>query len=390
MKYKKILLSLISVTVVLNLCGFSKSFCNFYSDHIYGIINNIVGHCTKWAPFAIGEIIMYLGAAAVVLLAVFAILLIFLYKKKKYRNFVKHYSKSILMTFVIFLFVYTTNWFIPFRSDVLKVSSSTRTSYSFEEITGVYTMIVNNINSIAETIPRDEDGHVIYDYTDADIAEAMRNESDKYSRLSGHYNKPKQALCSPFLSWMNIGGYNYIYTMEPTYNKYTSLLHFPTLISHEYAHHKGYYRENEAEFLSCVSLAESNSPVLQYSGYLEMYSYISEIFYDGVTDSLGPDFVFSKETVPIYLAECEKYPDLSELVWNDIDYAENIVTEEYENDVAPAVEETFMETSAEIAGSGWEIQADILQENIYSGLNLMLLQYYVPENSDTDVFFRNP
>mgnify|MGYP003299411965 CR=1 FL=1 len=61
-------------------------------------------------------------------------------------------------------------------------------------------------------------------------------------------------------------------------------------------------------------------------------------------------------------------------------YEQKLVsTEEYENDVNPAVEETFKEASGEIAGSGWEIQADILQENIYSGLNLMLLQYYVEE-----------
>lgn len=382
MKYRKILITLTAATIVLNLCGFSKSFCNFYSDHIYGIINNIVGHCTEWAPFAVGEIIMYLGAVAIILLAVFSVLLVFLRKKEKYRSFVKHYSKSILMTLVIFLFVYTTNWFIPFRSDILKVSSSTRTSYSFEEITEVYTMIVNSINEIAETVPRDENGHVIYDYTDADISDAMKNQSGKYSRLSGFYNRPKQALCSPFLNWMGIGGYNYIYTMEPTYNKYSSSLDYPNLISHEYAHHKGYYRENEAEFLSCVSLAECSSPVLQYSGYLEMYAYISDIFCSGVKDSLGPDFELSRDTIQVYFNELSKYPDLSEQVWDDIDYADNIVTEEYENDVNPAVEETFKEASGEIAGSGWEIQADILKENIYSGLNLMLLQYYVPERTD--------
>lgn len=379
-KYNLILVILLSLTVLLNLCGFSRTFCNFYTDHIYGVINAIVGRCTSIFPFALGEIIMYLGAVALILLAVFLLLLPFLFRRRRFTSFLKKYSKGILMTLVIFLFVYTTNWFVPFRADVYQVKGTQRKSFTNEEVFNVYSLIVNRINELAEQVPRDADGRLIFDDSYEKIIRVMQDDSEMFPRLAGYYNKPKKALCSMFLDWMGIGGYNYIYTMEPTYNEFVTPLYFPTLIAHEYAHHKGYYKENEAEFISCIALADGDNPFLQYSAYLEMYDYIVGAYYDCVIDSLGPDFQLSMETVDLFEAVCNQYPTLSKQVINDVNYAYEIAEEKYEENVNPQLEEAFQETSAEIAETGWEIQGEVLKENSYSGLTLMLLQYYTQQN----------
>lgn len=378
--YTKTIIAFALATVVLNLCALSTKFCNFYSDRVYGIINALMGTLTSWCPVAIGEIIMYLGAAVLAAWLIILIILIFKRKSRAYRHFAKGYSKAILLTLVLCLFVFTTNWFIVFKSDLIKVSENTRTTYSFEEIAEVYGIIVDNLNEISEKIERDAKGDVIYNYSDSDIAEAMKGISDKYCRLSGHYSKPKEALCSPFLDWMNIGGYNYIYTMEPTFNRYVAPLSMPILKAHEYVHHKGYYKENEGEFLSCLAMISSDNLLFQYSGYYEMYAYFSPDFTEAFADLfVAKEGELSMENLDLYKEARSKFPRISRKVAKDIERSFQMADELYNEEVPQKLEATFSEASGSIADKGWDIQGDILMDNTYDGLTLMLLQYYIDD-----------
>ena len=51
----------------------------------------------------------------------------------------------------------------------------------------------------------------------------------------------------------------------------------------------------------------------------------------------------------------------------------------YEENVDKEKEANFQGVSGEIADKGWEMQGEVLGENTYSGITLMLLQYYVEE-----------
>lgn len=372
-----VLISLISITVLLNLIAFSKDFCDFYADRIYPVINRVIGTLTSWIPFAMGEMLMYIGALMLIALPVVAGLLLFLRKRKGYRNFAVKYMKTVLMTGIVFLLLYTTNWFIPFRCRIVKVSSNTRTEYTAEEVTILRRNIVNQLNELAYQVPRDEEGHMIYDYTQEEIFEAMRDAGDRFPRLKGHYSYAKPALCSDFLDWMGIGGYNYIYTMEPTYNRYCDPLYLPVLIAHELSHHKGYYRENEAEFLSAIVLAECDNPVLKYSAYREMYYYIDADYMDAVYSSLYPqNYELTEEDFSRLAEVLRKEPQLSKQVLADFQYAYEEGVASYEENANPFLEENFKGISEEVAKTGWEIQGEVLKENSYDGITLLLLQYY--------------
>lgn len=379
-RYWKIILAIVITTVVINIIGINKGFCTWYADNVYPILNVIVGSLTSWCPFAIGEIIMYIGALMIIVLLASLVLFIFLFRKNFYRRYMATYSKTCLMVIVLFLFSYTINWFIPFRASVLKVSDNTRTIYSLDEVLEVRNMLVNNLNQAALLAPRDEEGHLVYDYTEKDIADLMRSRSDDYKRLRWFYPNMKPALCSDFLHWMRIGGYNYIYTMEPTFNIYCDELYMPILKSHELSHNKGYYLENEAEFLSSVILAESDNAIFKYSAYIEMYSYINEAYtsdlYDSLVEAGCEPGRPAKEAMKEILADS---PMLSPLVYADIAYAREQANKRYEENVDKEKEASFQGVSGEIADKGWEMQGEVLGENTYSGITLMLLQYYVEE-----------
>ena len=188
--------------------------------------------------------------------------------------------------------------------------------------------------------------------------QAMAAIGDEYPRLKGYYPQVKEALCSDILDRMDIGGYNYPYTMEPTRNKYVDPLYVAVLEAHELAHHKGYYKENEATFLSEIALSRSEDPYLRLAAYINMYYYVNGEF---------------KKVQDLF----EDKPKLSDrVVWIEI-ASEDEAQKVYEADAhaidnMPAVDEAIHKT----ADKGWETQGEVLKENSYDGVVLLLLQDY--------------
>lgn len=393
-KYWITVIVLVALTIVLNIIAFNKSFCDWYTVTVYRALNAVIGTLTGWIKFALGEIIMYIGAIMLVMLVLLGVVRLILFKKKGYSRFYCTYAKICLMTIVAFLFVYTTNWFIPIRGNVLKVKENARTVYTDAELEELRTMIVYRMNEIAAEIPRDENGRVITEYTQKEIAELMRARSDEFPKLKGHYSPAKEALCSPILDMMGIGGYNYIYTMEPQINRYVDALYIPVLTCHELCHHKGYYYENEATFLSVVVLTESDNLYFEYCGYRQLYSYVNNACYNNyiaerVNDpTLDDDFAVIAEMLNLdpnrqystsfkaTLIYSITHPALDDIVIADIDNARAESDELYHAEVNEKVDQIMSEPIKEVSDKGWEVQSEILKENIYSGMLLMYLQYY--------------
>lgn len=408
-KYRKILLTLLLLCAAGNLAGCIPAFCDWYTDHIYCLIEGGISRLTAPVPVAVGELLMYLGVLLVLLAVLFLILLLFLRKKAGYRRFCRGYYKTFLMTLICVVFVYTFFWVIPFRGTVLgQGDPGKRTSFTFEEIRALTVYAANGVNAAAEEIEITADGKVDFPTESGimpKIAAAMQGLSGDFPRLNGYYPPVKTALCSDILERMGIGGYNYIYTMEPTRNKYLTPTYLPILDAHELSHHKGYYKENEANFLSELALSQSDDPFLRFSGFWDMYQYVFDgyltaqdelltnmeaegrlqlpAFRDGMTKE--EYMATAMERYRILVEICGEEPQLSERAGQIMDSAYQIEREVYNEDShpideMPAVQEVIQET----ADTGWETQGNILQENSYDGVTLLLLQYFDGKLYGTD------
>lgn len=366
-KYGKILLSIVGITVVLNLFAFCTDFCNFYTDYIYVYIANGYGWLMDWIPFAMGEIFMYLGMIFILLLPITGIVYFFVHKKPAIRLWLRRYLKGVLALAVVILFVYTTLWFIPFRADSLDVKPDIDRTYSLNELELARAYVVNQMNDIAKKIQRDQEGHILYcEDMAGETKEAFAIISKEYPRLKGHYPEMKEAFCSDFLEWMGIGGYTYPYTMEITCNRYTARMDYPTLYAHEMAHHKGYYKENEANFISFRVCSSSDELCLQYSAYREIFYYLDNDYYENI---VADDSEAAWE-------QWEKQPQPSEQVmWDEEDIA-NERAEMYEEGVNTVLEESVSGYAEEASEVGWDTQADILNEANYDGVVAYVLEYY--------------
>ena len=325
-----------------------------------------MGRVTGNIPVAVGELLMYLGILLLLLAVVIAVLLLFWRKRPRYRSFVRYYMKSILCIFVLVLLVYTFNWVIPFRSSLLGQGRQEEHQYSEKQLRILRAFIVENLNEVCGQVERDQEGHIRYkdiDTTNQEVARAMQSIADQYPRLKGYYPPMKPALCSEILEYMWIGGYTYPYTMEITCNRYTDKLYYPSLFAHESSHHQGYYRENEANFLSYLGCIHSEDPVLRYSGYLTIYYYIDDAYTD-ILMELDDDALWEEYNMV----------QIADQVRVDQSESSEEADAGFYMDEHPF--EGFSQFAEYTADIGWETQRDLLQENSYDGVVALMLDYY--------------
>ena len=348
-----------------NIAGCFKPFCNFYKAHFYPVIADFWGRIFGIFPVAVGELLMYLGALMLLLALALSFLLLFWRKKTGYRRFTVIYLNTVLLTVESVLLIYTLNWFIPFRSDLLEVEGAVERSYTLEEIRNVRNEIVLRLNECAEAVERDGSGRVVYYDVDRSVFQEMQNLQELYPLLGGYYPPMKAALCSDFLEWMDVGGYIYPYTTEVTYNVYVTDLYYPFLLAHESAHHKGFCQENEANFIAFLACTNSADPLVRYAGYNEIFYYIDEAYYDTL---------FAAKDGETAAAEWEQQPQVSGKVDRDRRDAWETSEQKYEAVSHPA--QDLAPVAADVGDVGWSVQGEILQENGYDGVVKMVLEYY--------------
>lgn len=333
---------------------------------------------------------------------------------KKFRHCVAVYMKVILATLVVTALIYTLNWFIPFRGSGAQVvanmnveataennagandnispeatvgespkanenvsgdngvDTSDEREYTTEDLFSLRAILINNINSLAEQVDRDENGYIKQDEDMyEEVVKAMEGLSDIYLILDGYYPKVKLAYCSDILDFMGIGGYTYPYTMEVTINKYTTYMDYGPLVAHEMAHHKGFYAERDANFISFLAGTNSDSRLLAYSSYRYILSYVTDECYTAANEMYNKDPEGTLEFL-------NKQPELSGRVKLDDQHNIEEYQKNYEANVNKALEENVSRAAKSVADVGWDTQADLLEEKNYDGVVLMLLKYYFP------------
>ncbi|MBQ9200346.1 MAG: DUF3810 domain-containing protein [Lachnospiraceae bacterium] len=370
--YKRIIIIISVLIMIFNAISFIRPFSDFYADNIYGVIADFLGKIMDIFPFAVGEILMYLFAFLFVLTIFLSALLLLLHRRESYKRFLKKYIKAMLLIFLSVLLIYTLNWVIPFRASILSDKRLGRNAYvraySIEELETLRSYIVDKLNETSEAVERDENGRLIYrddETVRKELALSMKALGDEYPRLKGYYPDIKKAFCSSVLEWMNIGGYNYPYTMEATYNEYVTRLYFPSLYAHEISHHHGYYQENEANFLSYLGCINSDDAFIRYSGYIDAFFYVDDAYITSLIEAIGKE-----KALEIY----KNQPMPKKQIYTDEAEASIEASSRYEENSHPM--EKLKDKAEKAADKGWEMQEKMVYGNYYEDVVGLLLYYY--------------
>lgn len=87
------------------------------------------------------------------------------------------------------------------------------------------------------------------------------------------YSPPKPVLFSELMSYADIAGMYFPFTVESNINVDGPFFTIPATMGHEMAHQCGFMREDEANFIGYLACKDAVDPLTRYSGYSLAYDY---------------------------------------------------------------------------------------------------------------------
>jgi hypothetical protein len=132
-------------------------------------------------------------------------------------------------------------------------------------------------NQAREGLPEDAQGALRIDGGFASVAERVTAgyaaAAVRWPFLSGPAARPKPVLLSPLLSHLGITGLYFPFTGEPNVNTTLPDVELPFSTAHELAHHRGFAREDEANYVGYLACRHHPDADFRYSGLLAATHY---------------------------------------------------------------------------------------------------------------------
>ena len=142
---------------------------------------------------------------------------------------------------------------------------------SVEELYDLCIDLSNQANSLREQVSETAEAGVFQlsttkRETAKKASKAMEHLSHQYPILSGWSAIPKSVLLSKYMSYTEITGVFFPFTMEANVNTDIEDFSIPYTMCHELSHLRGFMREDEANFLAYLACVNYDDVEFQYCG----------------------------------------------------------------------------------------------------------------------------
>lgn len=191
---------------------------------------------------------------------------------------------SLISVISLILTSYIFTLGIGYRTTTLgeKMEIEDRQDISNDELYLVTEWVVDRINLLSEKIPL-SDGETRMDYSVDELSKRLVSAYDKfngkYSLISNFSSRVKPVYFSTVMSDLRTSGIYSFFTGEANVNVEYPDYCLPYTAAHELAHQRGICRENEANFVAFLVCIGSDDEYIRYSGYLNIYEYLSSALY---------------------------------------------------------------------------------------------------------------
>lgn len=284
--YWNVILLLAALDIIGNILARIPAVCDYYTDHIFGIWTETYGRVTGLFPFSVGESMLILAVLLILVWIVSLFLLIFLHNKRRYRRYLRTYSKSLLALALVVVLIMTLNCSMLYGCSKLDLKKRHSMEYTALEIQKLWNYVASECNRLSSEVQRDAQGNPIYQGDrDEAVRNAMKKLSSDYPRFRGWYPHPKPIHFSYIMYQAYCTGVYFPFSMEANYNTYLSDLSYCATTAHELSHLKGYIYEDEADFMAYLACTGSEDSYLQYSGYLSILGYLQSDYLATEPDS---------------------------------------------------------------------------------------------------------
>lgn len=279
----KILFLLFSVSaVILVISIFSPDFSDFFSDKIASAVRLSLAAMSSVVPFSLGETLIILLAAFIILFTVSFFIFIILRKSALFIKLLKVTSVILMTLFILFVFTLGTCYH---RNSLFTLMNLDGDSVDNDDVGYTLETLVTLANREAKRI------NLSHFYNKLSISGldfatmaqkvnyAANKLADKYDFLQKYGFPAKPIALSYPMTYTHISGVYTFFSGESNVN-----INYPeyivvNAIAHEYAHQRGIASENEANFIAFLICLESDVPYIRYAGLANMLYTLSANYY---------------------------------------------------------------------------------------------------------------
>lgn len=342
---------LLAASALLNLAAWVlPGFSDWYAEKVFPLVTAPLGRLTSLLPFSIGEWMLLAAVLWLAVLAAAAVIGLVSLLSGRRALFSRRFLRATCLLLAVVVPVMTLNCFVLYHTTPLEESlAGYGREYTIEELGELRDYIVEKCNTLAEQMPRDANGEVVYE-GGADAMEETAKEAvaalgqmegmpEVLSRLAGWQTTPKALYFSDFVSQQYIQGYYFPFSMESNYNSVMKIMNKPSTMCHELAHTHGFIYEDEANLIGFLACVCSEDVIFQYSGWLSVLYYVNNSYYANVDE----------ETY-------RSHPSISDRVRFDNEFLSDEAWEEVEEDAlldtqtVRAATDTYLDTTLKANG----------------------------------------
>ena len=279
--YFYILIGVAALALLLYLAAMIfPDFANWYNGTVGAFCRAALAHLTSWLPFSLAEgLVLIVAPIAVISLGVHA------YRKrceswKSTLVFIACILSVFSIFFSLFVFSFGTGHHTSTLDERLEMEAGEITE---GELYDTALWLLEEVNKAADGVTFGEDGFSVMPYDHWEMNDrlnaAYEPVCDTYPFIQRLQSRIKPVMASELMSYTHITGIYTYFTGEANLNVAFPDYTLPFTAAHELAHQRGIARENEANFVAFLVTVASDDPYIRYSGYLNLFEYVSNALY---------------------------------------------------------------------------------------------------------------
>jgi len=257
----------------------SPAFADFFNQYIASFFRALFAHLTGWIPFSLAE------ALILSLPVLFAVVLI-----RAVRSAAKGWRRAaysvvsllsvIALIYSMFAATFAAGYHAPRLDEKMDI---TRRKVSALELAETTAILATGMHENLEEITFRYQGSSVmpysYDEMSRLLVEAYDRVCEAYPFVQQLNSRVKPICLSEPMTYTHISGVYTMFTGEANINVNYPDYVLPYTAAHELAHQRGIAREDEANFVAFLVCMASDDPYIRYSGYMNMYEYVSSALY---------------------------------------------------------------------------------------------------------------
>lgn len=257
------------------LSGYPHFVERWYSNGIYPYTSALLRKGLGFLPFSLGDFLY-------ALLVIMFIRWFALRVQQRFRDPKRWIINGIAALSLIY-FCFNLFWGFNYYRLPVHEALEMEKDYTTEELIDLTRNLIATSNALQLSITGNDSLKVDLPYSKGEILElsiaGYENIPEDFPELDYNIPSLKRSIYSLPLTYMGFNGYLNPLTNEGQVNTLIVPYKIPTTASHEIGHQLGFAKENEANFIACLSTMNHPDEYFRYSGYTFALSYcLSELY----------------------------------------------------------------------------------------------------------------